>query len=581
MRKDERDVGVSRLTSRVSARAMVPATHVPGFTTALPQNMSDTDASPLAPTSKTGLEGVYYVPSFLPQYSFVSWLQLNEEVTAHKIYNLLNHWAMKGVLVKQMNMVFSETPDLRIRLKIVSEEGEVDQTASKIQRRLHRMMFVDPRVDLVRKMRFSFADVFGYGMGIFSWEWKREGNELALKALVRLPAHSFDYPPIGQPLVFSPVLQGVTLARDPTTGLNTGQMEFWQRQSVFNFYPQMLDSESLFWLRDPIGHELAGEPICKPIIPLCEMMTYSINSHMQYVNRKGAPWFFIKVENPQGPSAVNGYVSDIDYANTILQYASKDNRYVLRPNMTVETVNFGDTSSSESVGLQTVQALNQVIVDYFSPKESVQPNQSTLGSSVGATGLYHTYVEAMRGWLSREWSRVPQYYLDANGYEGYYAIIEFPTAEVDKSDLRIKQAATALLSGVAPPLQLLEKLDFEIDIPEDLYGEGDDAVEAYLLKNAEFWNKVKTTGMPVPPQGQFGPDGKPLFEKRDGEPPQLGGAQNPAAKPDGELEAERENALRTMALGSVEERVIAETRADIARLRDRLYSDVSEALTKK
>jgi len=550
----ETDTSQARLGKRANATTLAPAAMVPytGFTTQLPRGMKDTDMSPRM-TGSTSLEGVYYVPSWLPQYSFVSWLQLNEEVTAHKIYNLLNHWAMKGVLVKQMNMIFSETPDSRIRIRVVDEAGKIDDTATELQHRLNQMMLTSPRVDLVRKMRFSFADVFGYGMGIYSWQWKRHGSELCLDALVRLPSHSFDYPPIGQPLVFSPILQGVTLERDPQTGLNTGKLQFWQRQSVFNFYPMLLDSDSLFWLRDPIGHELAGEPICKPIIPLCEMMTYSMNSHMQYINRKGAPWFFVKVTNPQGASAINGFVDDISYANTILQYASKDNRYVLRPNMTVESVDFGDTTGSELAGLSTVQALNQIIVDYFSPKESVQPQQGpSLGASTaGATSLYNVYVDAMRAWLSREWSRIPQWYIDANGFEGYQAIIEFPTGEADPGDLRAKQAAAGALTGIAPPLQVLEKLGYEIDIPEDVYGEGDEAVEAYLLQNAEFWGKVNTALGRAPGAQPGGFGGQP------------GGQQT---------------ALRAIADGTVEERVVADARAEIARLRDKLYNDVERAL---
>lgn len=457
----------------------------------MPQGMKDTGVAP-ALTGSTSLDGVYYVPSWLPQYSFTSWLALNQEITAHKLYNLMGHWAMRGVLQKQLNMIFTETPDRTIRIAVTNDQNKVDEISSELEYRLHKQMVLNQRVDLFRKMRFCFFDAFGYGMNINSWLWKRHGNELCLDALVRLPAQTFDYPPIGQPLVFSPVLQGITLARDPSTGMNMGEIQFWQRQSVFNFYPRLLDKKSLFWVKDPVGNELAGDPLCRPIVPIVEGMSYSFNKHMQYINRKGAPFMFIKVTSPQGPNAFNGYVGDIDYANQILQYASSDNKYVLRPNMMIETVDFHDGQGTESVGMKTVQILHEIIVDYFTPKGAVTQNRgASLGNnSKGATDLYRDYVQGLQGWLSREWSRIPQMYLDANGYEGYTATIEFPQAEEERSDILLKQGISGGQLGLADPIAVLKKLEYDIDIDEDQYGAGEDGIRNYLMRNAGLWGEI-------------------------------------------------------------------------------------------
>lgn len=493
------------VTNAQNPAPIVPA--MPSFMApgTMPQGMKDTGVAP-ALTGSTSLDGVYYVPSWLPQYSFTSWLSLQQEITAHKMFNLMGHWAMRGVLQKQLNMIFTETPAKPIRIRVTTENGKVDDTSSELEVTLKKQMVLNPRVELFRKMRFSFYDVFGWGMSVYSWNWKRHANELCLDALVRLPAQTFDYPPIGQPLVFSPILQGITLARDPKTGLNTGEIEFWQRQSVFNFYPRLLDKKSLFWMKDPIGHELAGDPLARPIVPIVEMMSYSINKHMQYINRKGAPFMFIKVTNPQGPNAFNGYVGDIDYANQILQYASSDNKYVLRPNMEIITVDFHDGQGTESVGMKTVQALHQIIIDYFTPKDAVTQNQgASLGSNTrGATDLYYDYIQGMQGWLSREWSRIPQYYIDANGYEGYIATIEFPVSETEASETRIKQGVSGAQLGIADPLQVLKKLDFDVDIDEEIFGEGDDGLVNYLTRNAEIWGKIKEKSGQTPQPGAFG-----------------------------------------------------------------------------
>ncbi len=524
----------------------------------MPSGMKDTGVSP-GLTGSTSLDGVYYVPSFLPQYSFTSWLTLNQEITAHKMFNLMGHWAMRGVLQKQLNMMFTETPSKPIRIRVVTENGKVDDTSTELEARLKKQLVLNPRVDLFRKMRFSFYDVFGFGLSVYSWLWKRHGNELCLDALVRLPAQTFDYPPIGQPLVFSPILQGVTLARDPKTGLNTGEVEFWQRQSVFNFYPKLLDKKSLFWVKDPVGNDLAGDPLARPIVPLVEMMTYSINKHMQYINRKGAPFMFIKVTNPQGPNSFNGYVGDIDYANQILQYASSDNKYVLRPNMEIVTVDFHDGQGTESVGMKTVQALHQVIVDYFTPKDSVTQNQgASLGSNTrGATDLYYDYIQGMQGWLSREWSRIPQYYIDANGYEGYIATVEFPQTETEASETRLKQGVSGAQLGIADPLQVLKKLDFEVDIDEEVYGEGDDGLKNYLTRNADLWGAInQKIGKNQPnPFGGFG-----------------GGATQTATL---------ENLVDTPTLESIlkgpSSRIEQDLYADLVRVREQLIKNVQHA----
>lgn len=444
-------------------------------------------------TGKTDFTGTMYVPSWLPNYSYVSWLQLNQEITSQKLFNLMGHWAFRKTLNKQMNMIFTETKDMPIRIEVKNRTGKIDDTSVKLQQRLHDTMMMNPRVDLVNKMRMGFADVFSHGMNINTWLWKRnKEKELVLESLIRLPIQSFDYPPIGQPLVFSPVLQGVTLHRDETTGLNTGEIEFWQRISVFNFVPMKLETENLFWVKDPLGLELAGDPICRPIVPIVEMISYAMNTQMQYLNRTGAPWTYMKVTNPQGPNSLNGGVGDVDFALQVLQNQNKDNKYVLRPNMDLVPVVFGNDTGASTAALATVESLNQIVVDVFTPKESVMQNTgASLGGYQGAAqDLYAAYIQSMQAYISREWSRVPQYDLSANGWDDpekppeqrYIATIVFPMSEGDKGQLKTQQAMIGMESGIVDPVAFLEKLDYDID--------EEHASEENLLKHAEFWGKV-------------------------------------------------------------------------------------------
>jgi hypothetical protein len=500
--------------------------------------IKDTDTMPrMSGTTKQA--GTLYVPSWLPNYSYVSWLQMHQELTSQKLFNLMGHWAFRKVLNKQLNMIFTETQDNPIRIEVERRDGKKDAKTEELEKHLEDMMF-DQRVDLVSRMRAGFSDCFSHGMSILTWKWTRVkggkfGNELVLEQLTRLPVQSFDYPPIGQPLVFSPIMQGVTLHRDETTGLNTGELEFWQRISVFNFVPIQLETKNLFWIRDPLGIELAGDPICRPIVPIVEMISYSMNAHMQVMNRTGAPWFFIKIDNPQDACAANSYVSDIDYAGTILQNASKDNRYILRPNFTIEPVQFGSTDAGIDVAMRTVEMLNQIIVDVYTPKEAVTQNKgSTLGGNQNsAENLFYAYIQAMQGWISHEYSRIPQMWLDANGFGkeredgGYIARVMFPVPQMEKSDIRAKQALIGAEMGIIDPIQFCEKLEIEIDT------EGDP--KATLMDNSKFWGEVyknigKTAaGAPGAP-GAPGMDGGAGVGSGAEKPPQ-GAGKPPQGQP--------------------------------------------------
>jgi hypothetical protein len=393
----------------------------------------------------TAEQGVIYVAN--PKIWNVS------EVTIDKLYNLRSNVYAKGVAKKHRNLILSKAPEIII----YKPNNDIDE---KLQTHITRMMEAAD-VDYVSKIGNAVDEAFFSGIGIFNWVWSKgvEGypaNELVLAKLKYLPSHSFNKsPPVvtgtGAKRISSRLLPGIIIN-------DKGEIEFWQNDGI-SMQPTPLNTKGLIWIKDPGSPELEGDAIIKPIAPVIEMLSFTWNSQMQYVNRAGAPPLFIKITNPREANTQNNNLSDEEYAQIILQNWGKDNQYPLRDNYEPIFPNFG---SSQPI-TEIINALHYLMLDYVSPSSMVHKSEGTLigGSSQSEMELVQAYIEGFHRWLEAGFSRIVQYYLDQNKYVGYKGVVSIPSLSIDRSELKLAQAELGATFQVISPNEVRALIDHE------------------------------------------------------------------------------------------------------------------------
>jgi len=144
---------------------------------------------------------------------------------------------------------------------------------------------------------------------------------------------------------------------------------------------------------------------------------------------------------------------DLAYGQTFLKNWGKNTAWPLRENMEVIPLQFSENSTA----IETINALNAVVVDYFSPASSISKDGTLIGgSSCPEYELFLAYLRGQQAWISQAFTRMLDPYLEANGYEGYTISIDIPSPSVDKSEIWLKQAEFGLKAGIMSPNELRE-----------------------------------------------------------------------------------------------------------------------------
>lgn len=396
----------------------------------------------------------------------------NLDVTAEKLYNLRGNGYAAGLSSKRHNMVLSTEDGRPWQIEVLDPENEVDE---ELQIALERM-FTVPHVDYWSKLHMAFDDTDWYGMGILNPVWEKQDGEIMLTGLRHLPAHTFDTLPSGYKL-YSQILQGVT--KNPESGAT----EFWQRPDASRKTPDKLDASSLFTVKNPACGELAGEAFMLPLFPFFSMLEYCHNTQMQLVHRLGVPPIFPKLTGPAQPASdANGNKGDLEYMEEMGMYYGKDSVYPLRENMTIETL---QTRDSNIIG-EIIDQLHKIIIDSSSASSFVSKDGTLIGGSDKQAGnLMNMYINGTRTWLAGSFNQLLQYYLDANGYEGYKAYFKVPLLSEDQADVRLREAEIGVKYWA---------LDYN-EVRERLKAEGLD--EESIQKIIEFWRANQPVQQPL------------------------------------------------------------------------------------
>jgi hypothetical protein len=428
------------------------------------------------------------------------------KVTADKLVKYAKNVYGAGVTHKQRNLIFQE----KYKIRVLDPDQESNP---ELENRL-TLMCDQKGVRLWPALQLAWYDAFWFGMSLFNPVWGYEGNEYVLQKLRHLPPESFGTQPYGRTVLFSDVLKGVVISpEDPEV------VEYWQTLNPMDISTmpseisaKMLQKklQNIFTVKDPVSTELAGSPTIIPIIPLLTMLDFAWQAQVQKVNRTGAPLMFMKIINPTG--------DDIRYGQSFLNNWGKNSGMQLRANMEIIVPDLKDTSSA----LETIEALNKMIVDYFSPTSMLNSSGAAApmsGSSNAEQELLYAYVRGIHSWISEAFEQLLQVYLDANAYEGYTVHIDIPSPSIDKSDLWLKQATEGARNGSLMTNEirsLLEASELDEDglaaLRADVAARAPPALaQSPAMAQAELAIKAMSVDK-LDPYGITGPQGKRLVQ---------------------------------------------------------------------
>jgi hypothetical protein len=268
------------------------------------------------------------------------------------------------------------------------------------------------------------------------------GAEYKLLKLRHLPAESFGTQPYGRPFLYSDILQGVVIS--PYDGTVEYFQTLYMPQNNAPPGPvvstQFLQTKltNIVTIKDPSWPDLAGRPVMMPIFPLLAMLDFGWQAQIQKMNRVGGGGIlFLKIINPQG--------NDIEYGQLLLQNWGKNSAFQLRQNFELVEPKLNDNATA----IDTIEALDKLIVAYFNPANQIQRSQTAplSGSSGSEKEMIDDYIHNIHQWLSDQWSHIMQEYLDVNGYEGYTVTIVLPDPSIDRSQIDLQQATEGAKDG--------------------------------------------------------------------------------------------------------------------------------------
>lgn len=388
----------------------------------------------------TEKKGVTFVSNTLQPYSV-------GEIDAKKIYELTENVYISGSIRQLINLILSGD----IQVSVYNETDDVDE---EVSRKLNRM-FHSADCNITALCRTAINDLFTWGISPYNWVWERVNGEIVCTEINHLHPFTFRQYPIGRTntRVYGRLLHGIYY------DTVDGQIHYCQTNNVNQIVE--LDRRNLFIIKDSSATTPDGDSIILPTAPIAEFLDYAWNALGQQMYRTGAPIMFITVTNPQPTTMINGeYIEgDVEYANKVLANWGKDTQYILRDNMTINTIDVKEGS----LAIVSINKANETIRDYISPVGLLGKDGTLIaGNSNASLRLINNHI---RGWinlLETSLRELPNYYLRANGYpETYHAEITIPTNSIEDTAGKINQANLLATTGTGTVNEVRELLGLE------------------------------------------------------------------------------------------------------------------------
>lgn len=354
----------------------------------------------------------------------------------------------RGLYQKLATMVFNGP----VSISVFDPENNIDEETQIIITKA----FFSETFSILTMGHLRLFDKFFYGPTIFNpiWEKNPEGV-IAPVEVIRLPPYSFNRLPSGRNL-YSDLLPGITMDQ---AGEN---IEIWQ--SVNNQTIQ-LPLDDLMLVQSPVIDGLVESPMIEPIIPFIDMLLYGWETSMQVMKRGAAPIIFIKILNPQPASEANGWISDEDYALTILENWDKDTAFALRDNMEIIEYKY-----ENGLSLDIIDALYYTIIDYLNPATYLNKEGQLIGGSTqGQLELIAASIGGIQTEIEEACSRLVNRFFLYNSYPpGYRAEVKLKRMDCRNRELDIREADLGAKYKALDPNEFRRRLGAEGVSDEEL-----------------------------------------------------------------------------------------------------------------
>ncbi len=336
-------------------------------------------------------------------------------VTADVITQLSQNIYYNGVKSKLSNLIFHKPYNLEIQ----DEQEELDEGLTKTT----RGQLDSPEVNFWQQMKNCWDAWFDAGAYLYNPVLEKDENRYKLAQLRNLPPFSFKASPGTSPLSQGAILQGIILDSEK-------QIQYYQLDERGS--PQHVD-HVFHAPAGPTTYDIAGIPLCYPLIPIIKRLDFAWLAQMQKTGRVGAPSLMIRITKPVN----NGKRNDIAYAKKVLKYWGKNNAFPILENMEVVDLHLQDNATA----LDTINALAKLLVDHSSPANMVSKEGTLIGgSSEGETALQLNYIRGIHSRIVAAFTPIIQKLLAYNGYGKYRVVLTIPEPEIHNSELDLERA---------------------------------------------------------------------------------------------------------------------------------------------
>jgi hypothetical protein len=269
-------------------------------------------------------------------------------------------------------------------------------------------------------MQQGFPDVFAAGASTYEPQWGLGiGNWMMLTGMKHLEWQTMRFSPSDAEHIktYSKYLKGITY--NPTFS----EVEYWQTQENTQILiPQILH------IKDPASPDLAGIPMCIPLIGLLDLLDFYLKVMKMKGSRIGAPSVLVKMLNDDDDT-----VSD---ATTITQNWGSVFQFAYGNNLDITTLDVKDNQTIEG----QVELIISIIDRLWNPATQLDKSGTLIGGSdKGGMVLLNSMINDIIDWLSLGYSVVLQQWLDYNGFIGYIANVQLPHVEIDATELNIEK----------------------------------------------------------------------------------------------------------------------------------------------
>lgn len=361
-------------------------------------------------------EGVVWVAS-----TGVTWKET--PITVEKLKKFAEGPYGDGATQKQRNLIFTGPA----RHKVVDEKGEEDPELTA----WITAMAQEPDVAAYYRMQQEWHSTFWYGPGLVSPTLAQVENEWRLTELRHLDPGTFSKAPEGDFRATCALLPGIVQTKE-------GEIQYWQVQEEGE-EPKRITN--ILAMQDPIRPELGSRPTILSIVSVFAMLDYLWAAQMQKCHRVGSPLLFVRIRGARTKEQLGGKVKgDVEYAKEFLKNWGKNTGFVLRDNMELIDPHVVDNADN----LETIEALDRMITNHFSPAAYISKDGQTIGGSAAPEKeLLANYTRGIQAWIEAFFARIFMLVLEANELQGYSVIVELPDLQFDERELEMKIAESS------------------------------------------------------------------------------------------------------------------------------------------